>query len=297
MTAPTITVLTPTYERARRLRRLYESLVSQTANDFEWLVVDDGSSDETPTVMASLIDEAPFPVRYLRKENGGRHTAINLGVREARGSLCAVIDDDDWYAPSALERLRFHWDAIPDPQRFAEVQGLCMTPDGTLVGSAYPEEVFDSDYFDLTQVHNVTGDKLGMIRTEVLRRFPFPEQFSGSFVDERIVWNRISASYLTRGVNEFVGYKEYLETGISSSHRQRHAALSEQRLLFYTELLAMGRRLPAPARLRAYANLVRNGLHQHASLSAQLRAAPEKLWWLLGSPIGAFLYLRDRIRA
>ena len=294
MTAPSITVLTATHNRAGTLRRLYDSLVLQTYRDFEWLVVDDGSTDDTEAVVAALAEEAPFPVRYVRKENGGRHTAFNLGVREAAGPMCAVIDDDDWYAPEGLARLKSHWDGIPDQERFAEVQGLCATESGALVGAAYPEPVFDSDYFELTEVLHITGDRLGMIRTDVLRRFPFPETFGGSFVDERIVWNRISVSYRTRGFNEIVGYKEYLDTGLSLTHQARHAELSEQRLLYYEELLAMGRRLPVASRYKAYANLIRNGLHQGRSPVSQLGSTPGKAWWLAAAPAGILLYARDR---
>ena len=81
-----LTVLTPTYNRAALLPRLFESLCRQTCKDFEWIVVDDGSTDETEAVVRSVGREAAFPVRYLRKENGGKHTAVNLGVREAEGS-------------------------------------------------------------------------------------------------------------------------------------------------------------------------------------------------------------------
>ncbi len=127
VTTPTITVLTATHNRADKLRRLYESLTLQTYTDFEWLVVDDGSGDDTADVVAALIAEASFPARYIYQENRGRHVALNVGVREAVGGFCAVIDDDDWYAPDGLERLMFHWNALPDKERFAEVQGLCLS--------------------------------------------------------------------------------------------------------------------------------------------------------------------------
>jgi glycosyltransferase involved in cell wall biosynthesis len=293
VTTPTITVLTATHNRADKLRRLYESLTLQSYTDFEWLVVDDGSSDDTADVVAALIAEASFPARYIYQANRGRHVALNLGVREAAGAFCAVIDDDDWYAPNGLERLMFHWDALPDKERFAEVQGLCLNATGDLVGTRYPAPVVDSDYFQLTQVLDVRGDKLGAVRTDVLRRFPFPEQFGGSFLDERIAWNRISVSYGIRGINEVIGYKEYLESGISSTNRARHATLSDQRLLFYHELLDMRRKLPARSRYKAYANLIRNGLHQHEPLVSQMRSVPGRWWWLSALPAGLLLYWRD----
>jgi glycosyltransferase involved in cell wall biosynthesis len=292
--APEITVLTCTFNRADKLRRLYESICAQTFRDFEWLVVDDGSTDGTAELVRELIAESRLPIRYLFKENGGRHTAMNAGVQAAAGTMCAVIDDDDWYVPEGLERLVRHWEAIPDRTQFAEVQGLCLTADGEIVGMRYPEPVFDSDYLELTEVLAIAGDRLGMIRTDVLRRFPFPESFTASFVDERIVWNRISASYRIRGVNEVIGCKDYQATGLSSTHLGQNIALSDQRLLYYEELVGMGRRLPARSLYKAYANLIRNGLHQDRSPIAQARRAPRKSWWAAALPAGLALYWKDR---
>jgi glycosyltransferase involved in cell wall biosynthesis len=297
MSAPSITVLTATHNRAGTLPRLYESLEQQTYTDFEWLVVDDGSTDGTAAVIEGLIGDASFPIRYLHKPNGGKHTAVNLGVQEAAGAMCAVIDDDDWYLPNGLERLKFHWDSIPDQDAFAEVQGLCMSPHGDLIGMRYPEPVFDTDYLELNEVLGIKGDRRGMIRTDVLRRFPFPEQFGGRFLDERIVWNRISATYRTRGVNEFIGYADYLDTGLSSIRQEGRTDMSDQQLLYYQELIAMKRKLPARTQYKAYASLIRNGLHQHRSLPSQLLSTPGTAWWLAALPVGALLYLRDLRRA
>ncbi len=289
-----ITVLTPTYNRADKLGRLYESLCAQTFRDFEWVVVDDGSADATAEVVAGLAAGAPFPVRYVRKQNGGRHTAINAGVREAAGTFCAVIDDDDWYRPNALERLKFHWDAIPDPDRFAEVQGLCEE-DGAIIGTAYPVDVFDSDYYELTHVLGVWGDKIGMIRTDVLREFPFPEL--GSYVEPRMLWLRMSALYRIRGVNEVLAGKEYLPDGVTKSLHSQHERLAGARLAYYEELLAMRRPMPTRARYKTYANLVRTSLHEHRSFRAQAGAVPARGWLAAAIPAGVVLYRRDRHRA
>jgi glycosyltransferase involved in cell wall biosynthesis len=292
-----VTVLTPTCDRAEKLGRLYESLCAQTFRDFEWLVIDDGSVDETPEVMAELVASAPFRVRYLRKENGGRHSAFNLGVREAAGTYCAVIDDDDRYLPQALERLRANWDAIAEPMQFVEVQGLCQTLEGELIGNLYPNDIFDSDYFELTHVLGVEGDRIGMIRTAVLREFPFPEPSNDNYVEPRIVWTRMSSRYRIRCVNEVLAEKEYLPSGITNSMLEQHVKLAGARLMYWEELLAMRRPLPARVRYKAYANLVRTSLHRKSSLWVQARAVPARGWLVAALPAGFILYTRDRHRA
>jgi glycosyltransferase involved in cell wall biosynthesis len=294
---PLITVLTPTHNRAALLSRVYDSLCAQTLSDFEWLVVDDGSTDTTEAVVRQLAERTPqFAVRYVYKENGGKHTALNRGVAEARGDFCAVLDSDDWYAPRCLERLSFHWDAIPDPSRFAEIQGLCAAPDGTVIGSPFPQDVFDSDYVELTSILRLRGDRVGMIRTDVLRAFPFPEQFGNVLVPEAIVWNRIARQYQTRCVNEVLKYNDYLDTGLSRTSAPRHIAQAGPRLLLVEELLEMGRSLPLELRFRAYANLTRYGLHEGRGLRSQARRAPSRALWALAAPVGIGLTVRDRIQ-
>jgi glycosyltransferase involved in cell wall biosynthesis len=296
--SPLITVLTATYNRASLLPRVHLSLCAQTVSDFEWLIVDDGSTDETEASVLQLTDKpSNFAIRYMRIEHGGRHSAVNRGAVEARGQFCAVLDSDDWYAPGCLERLRFHWESIPDPHRFAEVQGLCATPDGRVLGSPFPKTIFDSDYYELSSIYRLQGDRVGMIRTDVLRAHPFPEQFGTILVPEAIVWNRIARAYRTRGVNEVLGFKEYFDTGLTRTSGPRHVALAGPRLLHVEELLEMRRPMPLGARFRAYANLSRYGLHQGRSLYAQARSAPSLAMWTLALPAGLALHVRDRLQA
>lgn len=295
---PRITVCTPAYNRAGTLPRLHESLLAQTYTDFEWLVVDDGSTDDTAEVVAALARRSPFEVRYLRKENEGKHIALNRAVEACNGRFLAVLDSDDWYLPHSLERLAHHWDRLPDPTRFAEVQGLCADEHGAVIGDRYPADVFDADYYTLTQVHRLRGDRTGMIRVDVLRAHPFPEGFAGVYVPEAIVWNRIARSYLIRGVNEVLARKEYLPEGITRKRARLHREQSGPRLLALEELLdlAQSRPLPPRARLKAYANLSRYGLHQGRGLRAQAARAPSARSWLAALPVGLALYARDRLR-
>lgn len=293
--SPLITVCTPTFNRASHLARVHDSLRAQMLRDFEWLVVDDGSTDGTQAEVERLATGADFPVRYVWKENGGKHTALNLGAAEARGSFCAVLDSDDWYLPHCLARLKHHWDTIQRPEEFAEVQGLCSDPNGVLLGDPYPEDVFDSDYYTNSEVLGLKGDRKGMIRTEVLRAFPFPEDFPSALVPEAIVWNRISRRLRVRGFNEVIAQNEYLATGLTRHESMRHVAQSAPRLLYLQELLELDRLRPLPRarRFKAYANLTRNSLHQRRDARAQARLAPSKSDWLLAWPLGFLLYLRD----
>jgi glycosyltransferase involved in cell wall biosynthesis len=294
---PLISVCTPTYNRAATLPRLHESLCAQTFQDFEWLVVDDGSTDDTAEVIAALAAASTFPVIYLHQENAGKHVALNRATESCNGTFVAILDSDDWYLPICLERLTYHWNRLLDPGRYAEVQGLCADEHGTILGDRYPSDVFDSDYYTMTNVHRLRGDRNGMIRADVLRQHPFPETFEARYVPEAIVLNRIARNYLIRGFNEVIAHKEYRPDGLTHGHARFHSETAGPRLLQLEELLAMAKTRPLPpdARLKGYANLSRYSFHERRGLRKQARRAPSPPLWLATLPLGAALYIRDRL--
>jgi glycosyltransferase involved in cell wall biosynthesis len=174
---PLFTVFTPTYNRAHTLPAVFQALQAQTDADFEWLVVDDGSTDDTAELVGSWTGTATFPVRLLRQPNGGKHRAFNRGVAEAVGELFVTLDSDDTCTPRALERFRALWEAIPASDRdgFSGVTVLCDGPDGRVLGRPFARDVVDARPVDLVARGEYVGDKWGFHRTDVLRQFPFPE--------------------------------------------------------------------------------------------------------------------------
>jgi glycosyltransferase involved in cell wall biosynthesis len=183
------TVLTPTYNRAGTLHRVYESLSRQTFRGFEWVVVDDGSTDNTHESILDWQARADFPIRYFWQNNQHKKTAFNRGVREARGKLIVGLDSDDEMPPDALAIFKEAWESIPPARResYVAVTGLCARPDGSIVGDRYPQDVFDSTAVDVYFRYRVKGEKFGCMRTDILRTYPFPEDVAG-FVPESLVW-------------------------------------------------------------------------------------------------------------
>ena len=151
-----ITVFTPAYNRANLLPRLFESLCKQTYKDFEWVIVDDGSVDETASLFSSNVNDNDnenfnssifpsfnsFKVRYFYQENGGKHRAINRGVKEARGELFFIADSDDMLPPDALEIVAKQYEGIKDDKSFAGVAGYDVHSDGKIIdGSEDIDEI------------------------------------------------------------------------------------------------------------------------------------------------------------
>ena len=147
-----VTVFTATFNRRHTLERTYRSLQKQTFKDFEWLIIDDGSTDNTDTLVAEwLKEENPFPIIYHRKPNGGLHTAHNEAISLARGEYFTTLDSDDWYDPEALMLLTNQWNSLPAYKKLeiSNIEGLCRHADGTLIGALYPTDVYESDNFSI----------------------------------------------------------------------------------------------------------------------------------------------------
>lgn len=296
---PLVSVVTPTYERRELLPRLYESLRAQTMRQFEWVVVDDGSTDGTHALLEAWAAEAPFPVVAHRQENMGKHVALNRAFDLARGEYVAMIDSDDAYVPRALERLLALWEEIPpaERERFVAVEARCAHPDGTREGDRVPLPHLDSDYFEVWARHGIRGDTIGMLRQTALDGYRFPEENIGVFVTESVVWHRLALRYRTRFVDEVLCIKDYQDAGLSARPLAARVHDARPQCTYFGELFAMPRPMPRRIRLKAAANYARNSLHAGAGARrAWEQAVGHRRELALATPVGIALYARDRIR-
>lgn len=263
---PLFTVFTPTYNRAKLLHRVYESLLKQTCQDFEWLIVDDGSSDNTSVLVEKWHAEAPFTIRYLYQENKGKHVASNVGINAAQGDLFLFFDSDDACVPEALERFRFHWNNIPlqEQNSFSTISALCVDIKGQLIGREYPDDIIDADSIWEQLMLRSSGERWGINKTEVLKKFLFPEIANERFISEGIVWNRMAQLYKTRFINERLRIYEYTSDGLSASSLKIRANNPIGTRLYYKELSQIT--LPFMQKIKALLNYVRFSMHGKVSL-------------------------------
>ena len=237
--APFFTVFTPTYNRAHTLHRVFESLCKQTYCDFEWLLVDDGSIDNTKELIETWIKMADFSIRYFWQENSGKHIAYNLGIREARGQMFAVLDSDDALVPNALERLFKLWNEIPKCERssFCLIGGLCRDQDGAVIGNSFPRSPFDTTAQESAFVNPVRGEKFVARRTDIFRRYPFPEIAGTNYIPEPLVDLQIGRSYKFRFVNEVFRIYYVDKTSANLSSRKNVVLGARGRLCYNLWLL------------------------------------------------------------
>lgn len=213
-----ITVFTPTYNRAYILPNLYDSLQNQTYKDFEWIVIDDGSTDKTEELFNKWISEKnDFKITYKKVENGGKHRAINKGVSMAKGELFFIVDSDDYLVDNALEKIIAWEHTIKGKNNFAGVAGNKGYSIDEIVG-----QTFSGDFIDATSLQrnqkNILGDKAEVFYTEILKKYKFPEFDGEKFVTEKIVWNQIAYDgYKIRWFNDIIYICDYLEDGLTNS--------------------------------------------------------------------------------
>ena len=212
------TIFTPTYNRAGLLKKLYESLKNQSFKNFEWLIVDDGSTDNTYESIQGFQKENIIDIRYIKKENGGKQRAYNVGVENAKGELFICLDSDDTYVENGLEIILKYWEKYSNDKKIAGMVYLSVYPNGEIIGVKFPKDEMISNQFEIYYDFKVSGDKGLMFRTEILKNYKFPEINGEKFVTEAVVYNRISQTYKILYINEKIEIKEYHEDGLTSKY-------------------------------------------------------------------------------
>ncbi len=298
---PTISILTPTWNRAGYLPRVWESLSAQTSTDFEWIVADDGSEDDTEQVVRGLAARSSFPVLYLKAEaHVGKARMDNEAIRRARGEFVLWCDSDDWLEPQAVERLLSTWHSIgpADRSQFFGIAALAATEHGVIINPFPDAEFQDVRWNDYTLLHRHGFDMALMVRTEMLQSHPFPEV--DLYIPEGAVWSVIGHRMM-RLVPEVLLMKEYLAahavsvsySGKMSYNRGRaHASAIVRRVCrSYAQSFW--------SHSRGLVNFVRYCCHGEISLSEARRLWSDNsnsvAFWA-SVPIGLLLAVVDRLQ-
>lgn len=215
-----LTVFTPTYNRAYKLPQLYESLCKQTSNNFEWLIVDDGSTDDTEFVVRRWIDENVIKIRYYKQENGGKQRAHNLGVQKSLGLLFVCVDSDDYVEP---EFVRKHLEQLPRLRQNTKLAGIISLQgysNSKPVGTYFPKGIKYTTLSNLYNKKKYKGDSTLAYYTAVLKQYPFVVEDGEKFIGEAYVYNQIDQKYELLVLPEILTIKEYLEDGYTKNVRK-----------------------------------------------------------------------------
>lgn len=192
-----LTVFTATYNRGHLIEQLYQSLLRQNCFEFEWLVIDDGSDDNTPQLFEDWLQrDNPFTIRYFRQENQGLIRTLNRGVTLANGEYFAKIDSDDYVVDNYCETLLTWLQQIEGLDNLYAVSGLKVTPNGIPLKGVWPTFPQNAPYVDTTDLerwkYNLDADMCEAWRTDILRKHPFPVWEGEKFAPEQIVFHEIA---------------------------------------------------------------------------------------------------------
>lgn len=214
-----ITILTPTYNRSNCLSTLYNSLINQTNHSFQWLIIDDGSTDNTKELIESF-NTASFPIDYYYKNNAGKHTAINYSHPYIKGEIVCIVDSDDWLLPDAIDTILLYKKNYFSNNNVKLMTFLRGKNPQEAINTCFPTDPVISNHIDFRINGHRGGDCCEVIDTEVLKMFPFPEHPGERFLGEGYLWNNTGFLYNTVYIPKVIYICEYLDGGLTKSGRK-----------------------------------------------------------------------------
>ena len=210
----TLTVFTPSYNRTYTLHKCYESLLRQTSKDFIWLIIDDGSSDNTKELVDSWINENKIKINYIYQENQGMHGAHNTAYKNIKTELNVCIDSDDYMPDDAVEKIISFWNKNKRSD-LAGIMALDAYTDGKVIVDKFPSELKESTYFDIYNKYGLKGDKKLIFRSELTTQYPYPIFEGEKYVSLAYKYAKLDSKYKLALMNEVVCNVEYMEDGSS----------------------------------------------------------------------------------
>lgn len=284
----TISVITPVFNREKQLSRCYQSLLKQSCYDFEWIIVDDGSTDGTLAVAESF--EAPFEIMVLSKPNGGKHTALNASHSYIHGDYVLILDSDDTLIPSAVADVIDGWKQYCDQNEIGLVAFLRGTDENHPLCKAYDaDEGKPVDIIRYRRESIVSNDACEVIRTELFKKYPFPEFEGEKFVAEGALWDRVGLTHKCVYINKVIYICVYLEGGLTKSGKPMRVHNPNGGM--YVSNLGMCRKNFLKSRIKNGLLYTCYGFFAKESVAAMWKQSDSKVLMCLCLPFGFALYL------
>jgi len=271
------------------LKNCFESLRFQSNYDFEWIVVDDGSMDDTRSVMEYISNEhIPFEIRYIWKENGGKHTALNAAHPYIHGKYVLILDSDDTLTSDAVETVLNGWSKYDANADIGIVIFLKQLSDGTICARGKAEDIV-IDVLNQKRICNVASDCCEVIRTELFKKYPFPVFDGERFLAETALWYRAGLDAKCVYINRPIYICEYLEGGLTKSGKKMRIRNCHGGM--YTSYLRMNQRCALKERIKAGLLYVCYGCFAKISIAEMLKKAKGcRCWTLMCLIPGTALY-------
>lgn len=286
-----ISVVTPTFNRAYRLEALYNSLKEQTFRDFEWIIIDDGSTDNTDELIKKFIAEDQFNILYIQQENQGKHAALNNAIKLCKSVLFFIVDSDDELLSNSLEYIHSKYQNIKDNDKIAGLSGRRGYKNGSVIGNNLKYDEIICNAIDLRYKMKVKGDMAEVFKTRILKNYLFPVFDKEKFCPEALVWNRIALDFDMLWFNEIIYIGEYLPDGLTSKIFEIRKKSPQASCLYYRELATL--KIPFTQKIKATINYLRFSIYSNDPFMTKLSRVNFS-YFLIAFPFACLIMLYDR---
>lgn len=209
------TIMTPTYNRGKLLKRLYKSILKQKRSDIEWIIVDDGSTDNTKDIVKSFLAEGKIKVKYIYQNNSGKYKAYNTGIENADGELFFCVDSDDILADNTLDILDKKYNNIKDRTDLAGIVSLKTDFDNNILSDNLPENEI-LHFYELRNKYKIHGEFCIIYFLSVLKNFRYPDVLNEKFITDSVLYDAIDKKYKMLAVNKVMNLCEYQSDGLTN---------------------------------------------------------------------------------
>jgi len=299
-------ICTPVFNRAHLLPRLYSSLLLNIDENisFEWLIVDDGSSDDIAAFISMVKAENKLDVKYIKKTNEGKHSCMNVFFAQARGELTLILDSDDKLVKDALRQVKGIWEPLALREDIAGIIGLCLDM-ATQKPSAqcFVNDPMESTVLENAYKHNMKGDRCDFIRTSLLQDKLFPVYADEKFMPEAVITVLFDADYKYYCTNLAFKEIEYQADGLTNTYAALAMNNPKGMVLRFEVVLNNYDLIKLPAgfnKLKFYGNYMRYLIHRSGFFTAYKAYFKVtkffKLSWFAGCFIGSALAVLDKIK-
>ncbi|MED4006494.1 glycosyltransferase family 2 protein [Priestia aryabhattai] len=230
-----LTIFTPTYNRGYIIRNCYESLCRQSNKDFLWLIVDDGSTDNTEDIINSFINEDKIKIIYHKQKNSGKHVAHNKGVLMCETEMFVCVDSDDYLSVDAVQIIHETWPNIENDKSLAGIIALRGEDAQQAIGTRMPRNIERSSILNLYEKYKFKGDTILIFKTAILKKYLFPVFEGEKFVTEAVVYDQISQKYDMKLVDKVLYLCEYLDDGYSKNILSVHKKNPKGYMFYLTQ--------------------------------------------------------------
>ncbi len=283
-----ITVFTPTYNRKNTLNRLYSSLLGQTNKDFEWIIVDDGSTDDTKGLVNTWIIENKIKIKYFKQENQGKPIAHNKGVEEAKGELFVCVDSDDYLTEDAIDVIQKKWNEVKSEKDCVGMVGARVFESGIFVGTSMPQGIKYSTLQDLSSKYKYKGDTILVYRKEIIKKYKFPKIEGEKFISEGYLYDQIDEEGKLAIIYDNIYICEYLPNGYTANIAKLIKENPKGYILLANQKLKLAKSIKR--KIKSSAMIILGNLL--ANQKGYIKKSSHKFLMLISIPFAYYVYFK-----